>query len=431
MDNTRHDEYVQRCNDSILGTYKRFPAVLTHGRGSYVYDVNNKQYLDFASGIAVTSLGHAHPEITATIEAQAKKMLHCSSLYYNIPQIELAEKLVSLSGPGKIFFCNSGAEANESLIKLARSYGQKVGRYHIITMNKSFHGRTMAGISATGQDKIKNGFQPLLEGFTHVPFNDLKAIENACTEKTVAVMIEGIQGEGGIIPAEAAYLTGLRKFCTDNNILLLIDAVQCGFFRSGSFQSYQEILSGESASTVNNANFNSSDFIPDGIAMAKSLGGGVPIGASWIRDTFTDYLPAGSHGSTYGGNPLVCAVASKIIEIIERDKLQDAIRESGTYLQRSLAALSGPFPEIISGARGLGLLQGAVLKELKRPAQYESLTPAAYLCLKALEEGLLLVPAGETVIRFLPQFQVTRNEIDEGIRIFEKVLNIVSEELRD
>jgi acetylornithine/N-succinyldiaminopimelate aminotransferase len=405
------EDYISRGERCILGTYKRFPVVFSHGKGSYLYDTNGKNYLDFGSGIAVTSLGHAHPEITETLKQQASALTHCSNLYYSIPQIELAEKLVSLTGPGRIFFCNSGAEANECLIKLARSYGKAEGKYQIITMQNSFHGRTMAGISATGQEKVKKGFEPLLEGFTHVPFNSIEAVKQTCSEKTAAIILEGIQGEGGIIPASREYLLALREFCTTNRILLLFDSVQCGFFRTGSFQSYQEILAEKD-----------DHFLPDGIAMAKSLGGGVPIGAAWISDKFSSNLGAGSHGSTYGGNPLVCKTALKIIEIIERDNIQENIRSMGRLLGTLLSRLSKDFPDIIQEVRGHGLLQGCVLKTHNVPESYPGLPFSSYICLLALQEGLLLVPAGEHVVRFMPQYLINEDEIQEGIRRFTRVL---------
>jgi len=407
---------ITNANSFILGTYKRFPLILTHGNGSYFFDKENKKYLDFCSGIAVSSLGHGDPEISEVLFEQSKKLLHCSNLYYNIPQIELAEKLVQLSGDGKIFFCNSGAEAVECLIKLARSYGSSNSKYEIITMHQSFHGRTMAGISATGQEKVKAGFSPLLEGFIHVPFNSIEAIENAYNEKTLAVLLEGVQGEGGVISAEPNYLLKLREFCDKNKILLLFDAVQCGFFRTSNFQSYDTILE----------NTPEHKFLPDAIAMAKSLGGGVPIGASWISSKCTEFLGYGSHGSTYGGNPLSCSVALKIIEIIERDNLKENIKAMGLYLEDNLNKLKDKFPEIISEVRGLGLLKGLALNKFKVPDNYSSLSPASYFCLEALNKGLLLVPAGDFAVRVIPQFRVKKEEIEEGISIIESVIKSIN-----
>jgi acetylornithine/N-succinyldiaminopimelate aminotransferase len=406
-----NQSYITRGEQSILGTYKRFPVTFKEGKGSFLYDTQGKKYLDFGSGIAVTSLGHGNSEIAEVIKQQALTITHASNLYYTIPQIELAEKLLELTGPGKVFFSNSGAEANECLIKLARAYGNASDRHEIITMKNSFHGRTMGGIAATGQEKVKTGFEPMLEGFTHVSFNDMHAIEEACSDKTAAILIEGIQGEGGIITASPEYLLALRAFCSKEKILLLFDAIQCGFFRSGSFQSYEEILKGTY-----------SPFKPDAVAMAKSLGGGFPIGATWISEPYTSVLGPGSHGSTFGGNALATKTALKIIQIIERDSLIKNIQEMGQYLHESLRTLMKKNPSHISGVRGLGLLQGCVLHPFPVPDPYTSLPPSSYLCLQALKNGLLLVPAGEHVVRFIPQYRVNKEEIDEGIQLFSQVI---------
>jgi acetylornithine/N-succinyldiaminopimelate aminotransferase len=412
MTEESNQAYISRGEQSILGTYKRFPVTFKEGKGSFLYDTQGKKYLDFGSGIAVTSLGHGDPEIAEVIKEQALTISHVSNLYYTIPQIELAEKLVALTGPGKIFFSNSGAEANECLIKLARAYGNASGRYEIITMKNSFHGRTMGGISATGQEKVKKGFEPILQGFTHVAFNDMNAIKEACSDKTAAVLIEGIQGEGGIITATPEYLLSLREFCSKEKILLLFDAVQCGFYRSGSFQSYEEILKGTHA-----------QFRPDAIAMAKSLGGGFPVGATWVSEPYTSVLEPGSHGSTFGGNALASRTALKIIEIIERDSLEKNIQEMGHYLHESLSALVYKYPSYLSGVRGLGLLQGCVVHSFPVPEPYTSLPLSSYLCVQALKKGLLLVPAGEHVVRFIPQYRVNKEEIDEGIHLFSEVIS--------
>ena len=300
---------VQFLFQNVVPSYGRFDIVLSHGAGSQLFDVTGKRYLDFGGGIAVTSLGHAHPAITEALVEQSSKLIHCSNFYYHEPQGKLAEGLVREIAPGKIFFGNSGAEANEGLFKLARKFGHDEGRFEIITTLNSFHGRTLAGISATGQDKVKKGFEPMVPGFRHVPFNDLDAMRAAISPATVAIMIEGIQGEGGVTPATAEYLLGLRALCDEKKLLLFMDSVQCGHFRSGRFQSFQRIL--ENAPGAEK-------FIPDGVSMAKSLGGGFPIGAFWVRAQHADLLGAGTHGTTYGGSPLACAVALKILEVITR-----------------------------------------------------------------------------------------------------------------
>ena len=257
-------EIQELFNKFVVPSYGRFDLALKRGEGSHVWDVRGKRYLDLGGGIAVCSLGHAHPEIMNALIEQSKELVHVSNLYYHAPQGRLAKKIVDHIAPGKVFFCNSGAEANEGLYKVARKSGHDEGRFEIITATNSFHGRTLAGIAATGQEKVKQGFEPIMSGFRHVPYNDLEAVENAISPATVAVLIEGIQGEGGITPATPEYLLGLRKLCDEKNLLLMIDAVQCGHFRSGRFQSYQRILEGVPGGE---------SFVPDAVSMAKSLGG--------------------------------------------------------------------------------------------------------------------------------------------------------------
>ena len=314
---------------NVVPSYGRFDLAFSHGSGSQVFDVAGKRYLDFGGGIAVTSLGHAHPAVTEALIEQSKKLVHVSNLYYHEPQGRLAEALVKLIAPGKVFFCNSGAEANEGLFKLARKFGHDEGRFEIITAVNSFNGRTLAGISATGQEKVKKGFEPMMPGFRHVPYNDLAAMRAAISPATIAILVEGVQGEGGVTPATPEYLLGLRALCDEKKLLLLMDGVQCGHFRTGRFQSYQRIL--ESAECgVRSAE----SFLPDGIAMAKSLGGGFPMGAFWVRSPYADLLGAGTHGTTYGGTPLGCAVALKILEVIQTEKLADNARQTGEFLKR-------------------------------------------------------------------------------------------------
>ena len=406
--------YLARADKNLNHNYKRFPVTFVRGSGIKLFDDQDKEYLDFGGGIAVNSLGHAHPEIAETIYKQSSTLTHISNLYYNIPQIELAEKLNSyLGNKGKMFFCNSGTEANECLIKLARKFGNKTGRFEIITAKNSFHGRTFGGMSATGQDKIKKGFEPLLDGFTHATFNDFSEIEKATTDKTCAVIIEGIQGEGGVITATSEYLKSIREFCTKKNILFLVDSVQCGFFRTGKFQSFQRILEEDKACA---------DFLPDGIAMAKSLGGGFPIGATWISDSFQEVLDAGSHGSTYGGNPLACAVALKIIEIVERDNLIQNVKSNGDFLTKELNKIKTSHPDLIKDVRGLGFMQGVELSDLNIPEKYSGLTSAALFVVKAIEHGLLLVPAATNVLRILPPLNTSKTEIELGLKKFKEIL---------
>src|SRR5262245_58470121 len=302
----------------VVPSYSRFDLVLERGEGSYVWDVDGKRYLDLAGGIAVCSLGHAHPEIRRALTEQSKKLIHVSNLYYTEQQGWLAKRIVDLIAPGRVFFCNSGAEANEGLFKLARKFGHDEGRYEIITTFESFHGRTLAGIAATGQEKVKKGFEPLVDGFKQAPFNDLKAMHREISPKTAAILVEPVQGESGITIATTDYLLGLRQLCDEHNLLLMFDEVQAGHFRTGKFQSWQRIL--ENADV---------DLVPDAVSMAKSLGGGFPIGAFWIREKFANVLSAGTHASTFGGTPLACAVALKIFDVIEQEELAENTRRIG------------------------------------------------------------------------------------------------------
>ncbi|RME93015.1 MAG: aminotransferase class III-fold pyridoxal phosphate-dependent enzyme, partial [Verrucomicrobia bacterium] len=341
---------IQQLFDQFVApTYGRFPLAFERGQGCRLWDVDGREYLDFGSGIAVCSLGHAHPELAETLAEQARRLLHVSNLYYHEWQGRLAERIVRLIGPGRVFFANSGAEANEGLYKLARRFGHEEGRFEILTATNSFHGRTLAGIAATGQAKVKHGFGPMVPGFRHVPFNDLEAVEAAISPATVAVLIEGVQGEGGITPARPEYLLGLRRLCDEKRLLLLIDAVQCGYFRTGRFQSFQRLLEGVPGGD---------GFLPDAISMAKSLGGGLPLGAFWIREDHKDLLGPGSHATTFGGSPFVCAGALKVLEIVERDRLDHNAREVGAFLKQELERLRTRHPAVIREVRGLGLMLG-------------------------------------------------------------------------
>src|SRR5688572_4233929 len=320
----------------VVPSYARFDLAISHGAGSYVYDVAGKRYLDLGGGIAVCCLGHANPEITEALVQQSKKLVHISNLYYNEPQGRLAKAIVTALAPGKVFFCNSGAEADEGLYKLARKFGHEEGRFEIITAFNSFHGRTLAGISATGQEKVKKGFEPMVQGFRHVPYNDLDAVREAISPATVAILIEGIQGEGGVTAATPEYLLGLRELCSERKLLLMMDEVQCGHFRSGRFQRFQRILENEQVGR----GVPTAPFLPDAVSMAKSLGGGFPIGAFWVREPYADLLGPGSHATTFGGTPLGCAVALKVLEVIQRDDLANNVRQVGDYLKDRLLSLA-------------------------------------------------------------------------------------------
>ena len=399
---------------NVVPSYGRFDLALSHGVGSYLYDVNGRRYLDLGGGIAVCSLGHAHPAITEALVDQSKKLVHISNLYYQEPQGRLAHALVQLVGPGKMFFSNSGGEANEGLFKLARKFGHDEGRYEVITALNSFHGRTLAGISATGQDKVKKGFEPMVAGFRQVPFNDLDAMRAAISPATAAIMIEGVQGEGGITPATPAYLIGLRQLCDEKRLLLLMDSVQCGHFRTGRFQSFQRILEGTTGGE---------SFLPDGISMAKSLGGGFPMGAFWVRAPYADLLSAGTHGTTYGGSPLACAVALKVLEVIEREHLADNARAIGEFFKSGLESLAQKYPGVVHNVRGVGLMMGLELvPDLGRLPGDPTKAQATRFTNLLHAAGLLAIPAGTQILRFLPALNLSRAEAQEGLQIIESVV---------
>jgi acetylornithine/N-succinyldiaminopimelate aminotransferase len=398
---------------NVIPSYGRFELALTHGEGSHLFDVNGRRYLDFGGGIAVCSLGHAHPAITEALLEQSRKLIHVSNLYYTEPQGRLAHALVELIGPGKCFFSNSGVEANEGLFKLARKFGHDEGRFEIITTINSFHGRTLAGIAATGQDKVKKGFEPMTPGFRHVPYNDLAAMRAAISPATAAIMIEGIQGEGGVTPATPEYLVGLRALCDEKKLLLLFDGVQCGHFRSGRFQSFQRILEGVPGGEK---------FLPDGVSMAKSLGGGFPMGAFWVRAPYADLLSAGTHGTTYGGSPLACAVGLKILNVIATEKLADNARTMGQFLRAGLDRIAAQHPQIIRGGRGLGLMLGLELVPDVPALKVEVKLPSAIFAARLQEAGVLLIPAGPNILRLLPALNLSRADAEEGLQRIESVV---------
>jgi acetylornithine/N-succinyldiaminopimelate aminotransferase len=379
--------------DYVMPTYGRFELDIVRGSGCRVWDFEGREYLDFGAGIAVCSLGHAHPEVTKVVTEQASTLVHTSNLYRTAPQAVLARRLVELTGSGKVFFCNSGAEANEGLIKLARKFGSQSGRYEILTFENSFHGRTMAGISATAQEKIKKGFAPLLEGFVHLPFGDLPAVANAISPKTVAVMVEPVQGEGGIHIATPEFLRGLRGICDENDLLLLFDEIQCGLGRTGEWCGWKSL---------------DSQVMPDGVSWAKGIANGFPLGSFWASSQrgLCDLLGPGTHGTTYGGNPVCCAAALKVLEIIERDGLLENARLQGTRLRDALRALNSPR---LREVRAVGLMIGF---ELEGPNDTNVAIPFVKRLIAA---GLLAIPAGERVIRLLPPLNVSAGEVDEAL----------------
>jgi acetylornithine/N-succinyldiaminopimelate aminotransferase len=413
----------QLFDEFVVPNYGRYDVVFVRGLGSRVWDEDGKEYLDFGAGIAVSTLGHVHPRLVEALERQARELIHTSNLYYTRPQAELARKLVEVVGsPGKVFFSNSGAEANEAAIKLTRKFGNECTggaseskpRFEILTFHRSFHGRTMAGISATGQEKVKEGFAPLLPGFNHLPFNDLNAVEKAITDRTVAVLVEPLQGEGGIYPATAEFLLGLRRICDRHGMLLMLDEIQCGLGRLGSWCGWKEIV-GE-------------DFVPDTVSWAKGIGGGFPLGATWIRKKtvqrlaagpvdLCDLLQPGSHGTTFGGTPLACAASLAVLETIEKDGLLANAQLQGEYAKRKLEAV----PEI-KEVRGIGLMLGFELGDefVRLVAGEKGASQRVVIAL--MRNGLLAVPAGPSVIRWLPPLNVSRAEIDEAVLILSRTL---------
>jgi acetylornithine/N-succinyldiaminopimelate aminotransferase len=413
----------QLFEEFVVPNYGRYDLALVRGQGSRVWDEEGKEYLDFGAGIAVSTVGHAHPRLLEALKRQAHELIHTSNLYYTRPQGELARKLVEIVGsPGKVFFSNSGAEANEAVIKLARKFGNECAgvvaesrpRFGILTFHRSFHGRTMAGISATGQEKVKEGFAPLLPGFTHLPFNDLSAVENAISGETAAVLLEPVQGEGGIHPVSREFLLGLRRLCDRYGLLLMLDEIQCGLGRLGNWCGWKEIV-GE-------------DFMPDTVSWAKGIGGGFPLGATWIRKKtvkrlaagpidLCDLLQPGSHGTTFGGTPLACAVSLAVLETIEEDGLLANARTQGDYAQRKLEAVAG-----IKEIRGMGLMLGIELGDDFGQLAAGGKGSSQRVVIELMRNGLLTVPAGPTVIRWLPPLNVSRSEIDEAVSILSRTL---------
>ncbi len=386
--------WVEREQKYYQGTFKR-NLVMTRGQGVRVWDADGKVYLDMVAGIATNVLGHAHPVVVQAICDQAQQLVHVSNLYINQRQVELAERLYNLSGGMRAFFSNSGAEANEGAIKLARKYGRlnRGGAYGIISMDRSFHGRTLATTAATGQKKYQDTWQPLPDGFKQVPFNDLEALKAATTEKTAGVLIEAVQGEGGIHPATTEYMQGLRAWCDEQNLVLICDEVQAGMGRTGKFFSWEHM-----------------GIRPDIVTMAKGLAGGVPIGAMLAAPRADNFEP-GDHGTTFGGNPIACAAGTATLRVIHDEDLINHAARMGAYLDEKLQSLTAKHP-IMSGVRGLGLMRAFDLAEPR----------AQDIMDRALERGLLITNAGPATIRFVPPLIITSAEIDEAVEILDASL---------
>ena len=372
---------------------------LVRGRGAQVWDDAGNSYLDFTSGIAVSALGHCHPHWVAAVQRQAGELIHTSNLFRHPNQGELARRLVKVAGPGRVFFCNSGAEANEALLKLARLHGmQKSGEegkcYKVICAKQAFHGRTFGGMSATPQEKIQKGFRPLVPGFAFGELNNLQSFVDLVDDETAAIFVETIQGEGGIHACTPNFLRGLRELCSQRNLLLMLDEVQCGVGRTGKFFAFEY-----------------AGITPDAIGMAKGLGGGFPIGAMWVRDHFADLFHPGNHGTTFGGTPLACAAALAVLDVLEGESLLQAVQVNSRVWQTALQSLVKDFPTQVLGLRGQGYLVGVQLAS----------DPVPYLA--ALRDGGLLAPsAGVNVVRLLPPLNATPQELARSVEIFRSVL---------
>jgi predicted acetylornithine/succinylornithine family transaminase len=390
---------LEESNQYLMNTYNRFPIVLRKGRGMKVWSSDGKEYIDFVGGIAVNCLGHCHPKVVVAIQKQAQRLIHVSNYYHIEPQIKLAKLLVENSFADKAFFCNSGAEANEAAIKLARRYFREhvgVNKFEIITAINSFHGRTMATLSATGQAKFKAGFEPLVPGFKHVDFDDIDAVDKAITKETCAVLMEPIQGEGGVKIPDPDYLRDLREICDRHGILLILDEVQTGMGRTGKLFAYEHF-----------------GIKPDIVTLAKGLGGGVPIGAMLATDKVASGFQPGTHASTFGGNPLVCAAAVVTLEVLIEDGfILDQCRRMGKYLRKRLEEMKKEFPSIIADVRGMGLLVGM---ELTRDG-----APIVKTC---MDRGVLINCTAGNILRFMPPLIVTEKEIDHLIDVLEQTFD--------
>ncbi len=390
------EQIYAKDEQDYMPVFARYKIVLDHGDGVYVYDTQGKKYLDYLGGIAVNVLGHAHPALVKAVAEQAGKMIHCSNLYYTQVQADAAEKLVKLSGLGKVFFGNSGAEANEGAIKLARKYAHNIDpeKSQIISANMSFHGRTIATLTATGQPHYHEGFGPLPEGFDYVDYNDIEALESMMSEKTAAVMLETIQGEGGVHVPDKEYFHKVRALCDKYDALLILDEIQCGMGRTGKFFAYEQY-----------------GIKPDIVTLAKGLAGGVPIGAFIASDKVSSAFKAGDHGSTFGGNPLACAGANVVLDTIVNDGLLQHVEEVGAYLRKGLEELKEAYPSLITEVRGMGLIQGMQLTK-----------PGRDIVNRCLDYGLIINCTVGTVLRFVPPLIIEKQHVDELISVLKKVL---------
>lgn len=387
--------YIEEAEDAILHTYNRYQIVLDKGEGVHLYDVNGKEYLDFAAGIAVQSLGYNNKEYTQALKDQIDKLTHISNLYYSVPMAEAAEKVKKASGMEKVFFTNSGTEAIEGALKVARKYSYaKYGenRYEIIAMNHSFHGRSMGALSVTGNEKYRKPFEPLIGGVRFADYNDLESVKSQLTDKTCGIILETVQGEGGIYPATEKFLKGVQALCEEHDLVLILDEIQCGMGRTGSMFAWQEY-----------------GVMPDVMTCAKALGCGVPVGAFVLGKKVAETsLAPGDHGTTYGGNPFVCAAVSKVFDLYEKEQIVDHVQKVGAYLEEKLNVLVDKY-DFLKERRGKGLIQGLEVEG----------RPVGEIVNRALEHGLIIITAGSNVLRFVPPLVITNADVDEMIKKLE------------
>lgn len=389
-------DIIDKADEVIAATYKRFPIVITRGKGCTVWDSEGKSYTDFVAGIAVCSLGHAHPEIAKALSLQADTLLHVSNLYYTVPQVKLASWLVENSFADRVFFCNSGAEANEAAFKLARRYFKEKGengRYRIIAMEKSFHGRTMATLSATGQDKIKQGFEPVLDGFDFVPFNNIEALKGKISSLTCGIIVEPIQGEGGVRCPDPEYLKAVRQICDERGLLLIFDEIQTGIGRTGKLFAYEHF-----------------GLEPDIMTLAKALANGLPIGAMMAKEHVASAFGPGSHATTFGGTPIITAASLEVMRVLSEEKLIDRCLAIGSYLKERLNWLKNRH-ESVTDVRGLGLL---LAMELNMDGDL--------VVMKCLKKGFLLNCIQGNILRFIPPLTIEKDEIDSLVACLDEIL---------
>lgn len=397
----KSQEIIAQGKECLTQNYGRMPIVLARGKGTKVWDADGREYLDFVTGLAVNSLGHCHPKVVAAIRDAADVMLHCSNLYYVEPQVQLARFLTQKSGLDKAFFCNSGAEANEAAIKLARRYAQELGdpeRFEIITAEHSFHGRTMGALTATGQTKYHKGFGPMLPGFKYVPLNDVDALAAAVGPHTAAIMLEPIQGEGGVNPVTPEYMQAARRLCDEAGIPLMLDEVQTGLGRTGKWFAFQHY-----------------GIKPDILSLAKALGGGLPIGCMLTTDKLAQAFIPGTHASTFGGGPFITRVALAAMHAMEDEGLVEKAAQAGEYLKSALRQMAAKYPAVLGEVRGAGCLLGVPLHVSGAP-----------LAAAALERGLLVNVIGDRVLRLLPPLNVSQAEMDQALRIIEAAVQSIA-----